>query len=294
MNENQVSLTAIITAYIRAHHARFGVPKIFNDDLAEQIVPTERRDLIEQGLNQSTQNNNPAAWVPMLQVMGAPNVLSRARYTEDNLARAVERGVQQYVILGAGLDTFGWRRPDLLEKIQAFEVDHPATQAFKLSRIAELGWDKPANLHFVPVDFTQENLAAALRHSAYDERKLSFFSWLGVTMYLTQVEVFATLRSLAEIAPRGSIVVFDYFEAKSLSPAETNSLEREIRAELQKIGEPMKTGFDPAALAKELAGAGFNLRENLSPADIQARFFASRTDGYHASADARLALAVVE
>ena len=192
------------------------------------------------------------------------------------------------------MDTFAWRRPDLLEKIRVFEVDHPATQAFKLGRIGELGWAKPANLHFVPVDFTTMNLASALRAAAFDPGELSFFSWLGVTMYLTRDEVFATLRSLAGTAPSGSIVVFDYLETQSFSEAERNSIKSEYRKGLQQLGEPMKTGFDPRTLAEQLAGIGWKLRENLTPADIQDRFFSGRTDGCHASDDACLALAVVE
>ena len=107
--------------------------------------------------------------------------LGRSRYTEDSLEKAVEQGVKQYVILGAGFDTFAFRCPEILEKLQVYEVDHPATQAFKRSRLAEAGWELPPQLHFVPVDFEQESLAEALTRSSYDPQAPSFFSWLGVT-----------------------------------------------------------------------------------------------------------------
>ena len=110
------------------------------------------------------------------------SLLSRARYTEDTLEKAIRQGVKQYIILGAGMDTFAFRRPDLMERLEVFEIDHPATQEFKLHRLAELGWKHPAKLHFIPIDFTKESLVTALtRSSSYDPKVKSLFSWLGVT-----------------------------------------------------------------------------------------------------------------
>lgn len=113
---------------------------------------------------------------------GLSLVVSRARYAIDCLEEAVRQGVKQYVILGAGMDTFAFRRPEMLEQLQVFEVDHPAKQDSKRHRLAELGWKQPAQLHFVPVDFTQENLATALTRTSYDPQKLSFFT-LRKTFY---------------------------------------------------------------------------------------------------------------
>lgn len=299
MRENQVSLTAIMTAYIRAYHAMYGSPLIFNDFLAHQMIPKERRTLIEQGFAKALQFNDPAdalscsgqsaALMPLMQTMGLPNVLSRARYTEENLQTAVSQGVQQYVILGAGLDTFAFRRPDLLEQLHVFEVDHPATQAFKRSRLTELGWVLPTNLHFIQLDFTKESLVASLKRSPYDPKTLSFFSWLGVTMYLNRDEVFATLSSISDIAPAGSMVIFDYFV-----PQKAATHIKEIWQDLRQIGEPVKTGFDPSTLAADLAGSGLRLYKDLSPSDIQERYFQGRKDGYYASEHVHFALAVVE
>jgi methyltransferase (TIGR00027 family) len=102
-------------------------------------------------------NNAEQKWTAQL--------FCRARYAEETLEKAILQGVKQYVILGAGLDTFAFRRPDLLEKLEVFEVDYQATQDFKLHRLAELGWEIPAELHFIPVDFTKENLTIALKRS---------------------------------------------------------------------------------------------------------------------------------
>ena len=301
MKENQVSLTAIMTAYLRAYHAMHDTRKIFDDVLAYCLIPEERRALIEQGFSRALQMRVPEsdlacsdreanALPSLLQAMGLPHVLSRSRYTEDNLDQAVKEGVEQYVILGAGLDTFAFRRPDLLSRLQVFEVDHPATQAFKRNRLAELGWEIPANLHFVPVDFTKESLADALAGTSYDSRRKSFFSWLGVTMYLTRNEVFATLRSIPHIAPVGSAVIFDYFVPEKAAAPHM----KELREDLRKIGEPIKTTFDPSTLAVELERVGLRLHENVSPSDIQERYFQSRTDGYVASKHVCFAWAVVE
>jgi len=123
------------------------------------------------------------------------------------------------VILGAGMDTFAFRQPEMMEHLEVFEVDHPATQEFKLHRLAELGWEHPAKLHFIPIDFTKESLVTALgSSSSYDSKATTLFSWLGGIPYLTQEEVFTTLRSITEIAPAGSTIVFDYFDADVFIP----------------------------------------------------------------------------
>lgn len=293
MKENQVSLTSIMTAYIRGYHATYDSPKIFDDTLAYQLIPEERRTLIEQGLSsalkQQSSSEQPAALRFFLQSMGLPQVVSRSKFTEETVEKVVEQGLEQYVILGAGMDTFAFRHPELLKKIRVFEVDHPATQTFKRNRLAELGWETPPNLQFVPVDFSKESLAEAFNGVSYDPKAASIFSWLGVTMYLSRDEVFATLRSITEIAPTGSLIIFDYFEALTAARSA-----QKIQEELKKIGEPIKTGFDPSTLASDLAKIGIRLIENLRPADIQNRYFNGRTDGYHASEQVHFALAMVE
>jgi len=293
LKENQVSLTSIMTAYIRAYHSRNDTPKIFDDFLAYDMIPQERRTLIEQGLTGALQlqpNTDQGNSLRLfLQSMGLPQVISRSRYAEDHLELACQQGVKQYVILGAGMDTFAFRRPELLEKLRVLEIDHPATQAFKCDRLAELGWEIPANLSFVPMDFSKESLSKALMGYRFDPQAKSFFSWLGVTMYLTQDEVFETLRSITEVAPAGSTVLFDYF-----GPDENASHSQETRENLQKIGEPIKTYFDPSELATQLSHLGLRLMENLSPAEIQSRYFQGRTDGYVASKNVYFARAMIE
>lgn len=299
MFDNQVSLTAIMTAYCRAYHAMNDNPKIFDDFLAYSLIPEERRNLIEQGFAMALKPNSAVStnlgcnqqvtMTSLMQAMGLPNVVSRARYTEDNLRQALEQGIKQYVILGAGLDTFAFRRADMLEKLRVFEVDHPATQTFKCNRLTELEWPAPNNLHFVAADFTKTSLDEALKESSFDPEIKSFFSWLGVTMYLTREEVISTLQSIVKIAPTGSIIVFDYF-----MPEKANSQVQEIWKELRKIGEPVKTGFIPEVLVKDLKGIGLKVLQDMGQSDIQKHYFQDHSDCYHASKHVHLAMAEVK
>ena len=305
VKENQVSRTAVITAYIRAYHAMQDSPKIFNDSLAYYLLTEEERAFIEQHAARFLQLYDPAraascpdqetalAW-SMRAMAGPPFILSRARYTEDNLEQAVRQGVRQYVILGAGMDTFAFRRPEMLEQLQVFEVDHPATQVSKRRRIKKLGWRQPTQLHFVPVDFTQENLRAALTRSPYDPQTKSFFSWLGVTYYLSRQAVFATLRTIADVSPADSMVIFDYLDTDAFVPEKAAKNMQIWLDNVRRAGEPLKSGYDPSTFTAELAPLGLRLHENLSPADIEERYFQGRTDGYHAREHVHFTCAVVE
>jgi methyltransferase (TIGR00027 family) len=220
MKEKDPSFTAMITAYTRAYHSMNDTPKIFDDFLAYSLIPEEKRVHIENILIKAKQidefkhnEQKSDQKTTLVSLIRSPNILSRAKYTEDTLKKAISQGVKQYVILGAGLDTFAFRRPELMEQLEVFEIDHPATQEFKLRRIAKLGWKHPAKLNFIPIDFTKEDLKSVLTRSlSYDTKAKTFFSWLGVTMYLTPDEVFSTLRSITNVAPMGSTVVFDYLD----------------------------------------------------------------------------------
>lgn len=302
MEENQASRTALGNAYMRAYHAMHDSPKIFDDFLAYHLIPDDIRLIIEQYMVGAVHSNDPerAASCPdqatalKWAMRGSGSTLSRARYTEDNLINAVGQGARQYVILGAGMDTFAFRHPEMLEQLQVFEVDHPATQGFKRNRIAELGWEFPANLHFIPVDFTRESLAAVLTRSSYDPQTPSFFSWLGVTYFLTRDEVFATLRNIADVSPSGSTVIFDYFDTDAFVPERAAKGMQVLLDNLRRLGEPLITGFNPPTLAADLERIGLRLHENLSPADIEKRYFKGRTDGYYAGEHMHYAWAVVE
>jgi len=212
----------------------------------------------------------------------APHALARARYTDDRLSAALARGVRQYVLVGAGLDTCAFRRPDLHRPLRVFEVDHPATQAFKRARLAAVGLEAPETLHFVPADFERESVADALRRSPFDPTAPASFAWLGVTPYLTAEAILATLAALRSGAAGGSELVFDYVEQRALRPDTTTPSVQQTLERAREVGEPIITGFDPATLGGSLARAGFRLVEDLGPAEQDARYFGGRTDGLRA------------
>jgi methyltransferase (TIGR00027 family) len=305
VDNNQASKTAQMTAYCRWHHTRHDSSLIFEDHLAGEILSDQGRDDIESLLLTGLERFNPTsaaafpdrqsaiAW--MMQAGASSSiVLSRARYAEEMLERAIAAGASQYVILGAGLDTFAFRRPELLGRISVFEVDHPASQEYKRRRIRELGWECPANLHFVAVDFARNSLSAELERSAFDPDRQAFFSWLGVSYYLNSDQVMATLRQIPLIAPPGSSLVFDYLDTAAYLSGKAAPRVVRMLASVREIGEPMLSGFDAYVLADELAGCGFELQENLGPCDIQLRYFMGRTDHHRACEHVHFALATVK
>jgi methyltransferase (TIGR00027 family) len=200
----------------------------------------------------------------------------RSRYAEDQLAEAVANGVKQCVVLGAGLDTFACRNPH--PELHVFEVDHPATQAWKRGQLAAAGIAIPPSLTFVPVNFELQSLADELRRAGFHESKPAFFSWLGVTPYLTHAAFIATLSFIAKM-PAGSGVVFDFaIDRKLLNPGQrvaAAALARRVAA----AGEPFQLFFDPAALQDEMKGLGFRRTEFLDREHLNARYFKDRTDG---------------
>jgi len=303
MDTQRASITALITAYCRAYHATHDSPKIFDDFLADGMFTAEEHVAFDRSLagqlavinpiRAAIQPDQAAALACVMQTHHGPITLSRSRYTEDRLAEWIDRGVRQYVILGAGLDTFAFRRPDLLDRLQVFEVDQPATQAMKHERLAVLGRAYPPQLHFVAVDFLTGRLSDVLQASAYDRQALSFFSWLGVTYYLTRAAIVETLRAVAALAPAGSTLVFDYMEAEAFVPERAAPRIQLLQSIARQVGEPMLTGFDPATLAEDLYRAGLRLEEDLGPDEIEARYFQPRMDEYHAFEHVHFARAVV-
>ncbi len=303
MNENRASITALVTAYCRAYHATHDSPRIFDDFLADRMFTEEERLTFDRNLagllkvidpeRAATKPDQAAAVACVMQTHSGPITLSRSRYAEDRLEQAIARGVQQYVILGAGLDTFAFRRPDLIDRLRVCEVDHPSTQALKRGRLAMLAGPHPPQLHFIPIDFETERLPAVLQPPAYDPHALGFFSWLGVTYYLTRDAVLTTLGDVATSAPVGSTLVFDYMDAEAFIPERAARRSQLMQAIARHVGEPMQTGFDPSTLAADLRRAGFRLEEDLAPSEIEARYFLGRADEYHAFEHVHFARAIV-
>jgi methyltransferase (TIGR00027 family) len=270
MKDNPPSATAQRVAMRRAAHQLLDDPKVFDDPVALRIIGKESA----AALQADPRKCEATPLSPFLRAFLA----ARSRCAEDELALGVRRGVRQYVILGAGLDTFAYRNPYPAGVLRVFEVDHPATQTWKRARLEEVGIALPGDLTFAPVDFETQTLEQGLRDAGYDPGQCTFFAWLGVTPYLTTEAVMATLRFIAS-APVGSGVVFDYVISPSLlTPAQRSSFDTLARR-VASIGEPWQTFFDPELLTRDLRAMGFGYIEDQGPEEINARYFKNRQDG---------------
>jgi methyltransferase (TIGR00027 family) len=204
------------------------------------------------------------------------HIVLRSRFAEDHLEAAVARGVRQYVILGAGYDTFIVRQPEWARSIRIMEVDRPETQEMKRARLEAASLSVPENVTFASVNFERETLADGLRRHGVDLDEPIFFSWLGVTMYLTEPAIDAVLRTVAG-CEAGSEVVFTFAPVRGESDGSHDGASLAERA--ASVGEPWLTYFEPAALGRKLRDLGFGTVEFLTPAEAAARYFANRTDG---------------
>ncbi|MEQ8174644.1 MAG: SAM-dependent methyltransferase [Syntrophomonadaceae bacterium] len=295
--------TAFMTAYLRGFHSLHDDPKILDDALAFKLLPDEVRQGIERHLaGTSSQmasgdvektSDFDAALGLGVRVMAGP-ILARARYVEDRLEEAVGKGVSQYVILGAGLDTFAFRRRDLADRVRVFELDLPVMQDTKIMLLARAGLFQPDYLTFVPVDLGEVSLVQALAGSDYDPGRKTFFSWTGVTHYLPVEAIHNTLRSIAGMSVSGSEVVFDYWDKSAFDPEKASNRVKSLIASTRSIGEPIITGLDSGALEAELSDLGLWLIENLGPDEIKQKYLSSCGGGYSASEHVHLARAVVK
>lgn len=275
--DNKSSITALMSAFGRAFHAEHEEHPVFRDLLAKELLTAEEyaavqnyilggAQFFEPGLNPAEQE--PEALLRRLvNTHIAPSPLCRAAYTERALQTAARTGAGQYVLLGAGLDTFAFREPEFLSKHRVFEVDHPLTQADKRERIARAGLVVPEKLTFVPMDFTRDSLAEHLPAAGFDPTVRSFFSWLGVTYYLSAEAIGTTLAALAELCADGSTLVFDYPDEHFFTAPERRVQNTIMMAKAG--GEPMRTAFSYRELEGLLAQHGFLIYELLTPTDIQ-------------------------
>ena len=298
--DNESSMTALIASFCRAYHNESEGIHVFSDDIAGQLMSDDEYRQIKEymigGINffnpeKREELNNPEdilKWIVETQL--APTVLARARYCEDMLKNAIRTGTKQYVILGAGMDTFAYRNPELCSEIHLFEVDHPRTQKSKIIRIEQAGLAVPKNLHYVPVDFTDDNLAEKLQRSGFNTAKITFVSLLGVTYYLKRENMRNTIKAISCIVTEGSSLVFDYPDEGFLD-SDVKRVQNQV-AMAEAAGEPMKPGFSYKELEQLLEEYGFLIYEHLTPSDIDNRYFRNRTDLLHAFENINYVLAV--
>jgi methyltransferase (TIGR00027 family) len=270
----------MLTAMVRAAHLLWDdpPPKIFADTLALRLSGCEteavlkvRLDEVDAEIARSTSLDFARITRRSLTAM----VVMRSRHVEDELDEAIARGVRQYVILGAGLDSFAYRRTELAKVLRVFEVDHPATQAWKRTRLDAAGVKLPPNLSAVPVDFEKESLIENLQKNGYRKDAPGFFSWLGVTMYLTPEAIFGTLRAIAALA-RGTEIIFEYNASKELLDEETQKILAAVMAATAARGEPMRSFFDPLRLAVQVRELGFAGVSDFGPDEALRRYFPGR------------------
>jgi methyltransferase (TIGR00027 family) len=264
MEETAPSRTALRVALRRAAHQLIDTPLVFTDPIAVPILGLEYADELRR-----TPRRDDRPFSISLRAF----MVARSRYAEDNLHRAVESGIRQYVLLGAGLDTFAYRNP--WPQLRVFEVDHPATQQWKRELLRKNGIAVPASANYIPVDFERQSLPEQLSASGFDIHAPAFFAWLGVVPYLT-LSAFRSTVSFIASQPPGSGVVLDYtLPRESLPPLERWAHDS-LASRVQKAGEPFQLFFTPQTIAAEFAA--FSHIEDLGPEQINARYFSGRHD----------------
>jgi len=267
-NEGQPSQTAMTAAAARAAHLLVdSEPRIFADSLAALLLGDEAETYLRYHREHGDH--------PLLAGTRA-QATCRSRFTEDQLALAAARGTAQYVILGAGLDSFACRS-ELAGRLRVFEVDHPATQQRKRALLAAARLAEPPTLTWVPVDFETGELIAALTAAGLDPAAPAFVSWLGVTMYLTAEAIGATLASLSRLAP-GSELVTDYMLTADLRDADGVAYADLVMPDSERRGEPWLSFFTPEQMTGLLTRHGFTGVRDVRQRDSISAALWERTD----------------
>lgn len=278
IHTGQPSRSALWVATQRAVHQLLDEPIVLPDPVALPILGAKTE--AELRADPFVLND------PLSRSLRAALVV-RSRLAEDELARSVAAGVRQYVVLGAGLDTFAYRNVHRAVGLQVFEVDHPATQAWKQQCLRDAAIEVPDTTTFVPVDFEQRTLTDGLAQAGYRLDQPACFAWLGVSVYLTRAAVFDTLRFVAAL-PAGSSITFDYAVPASL----LNTVERAIRDQLEQriteLGEPWVSHFDPIELQATLHEMGYQAVRDFGAEELNARYLARRKDGLRTGSSFRM------
>ena len=273
----------MLTAVARAVHREEPRPWVIDDYLALGLAGREGLALRER---------LKAELPPPFIAAFSRWVCVRARFAEDVVERAAAAGVSQYVILGAGLDSFAYRRHDLLDRLRVFEVDHPATQRWKRRRLTGLGVDIPAGLVFAPVDFERQTLRQGLEQAGFDFRQLVVFSWVGVTMYLTLDAISATLATMAGCRA-GSRVVLTYNQPPAVLGGTTARIAAAFAGIAAEMGEPFVSRFLPGQIDQLLREHGFGEIADFGPDEARASYFQDRADVDIAGAQRLIAATVM-
>lgn len=288
MEEGKSSLTSLIAAFGRAYHSEFDSPKIFNDYLAKELITTEEFHNIKENMVQGIAFFNQEIaetfmenkeeiikWITQVQL--SPTPLARAAYCEQVVGTEMKLGLKQYVILGAGLDTFCFRHPEMEHILDIFEVDHPDTQAWKQKKLNKAGFTIPDNLHFVSMDFTKDFLFQMLLDAGFSNQK-TLFSLLGVSYYLTKEENANLINQLFANVPHGSSIVLDFADERLFTEKGVSNRVENMVKMAAASGEPMRSCFSYAEMESMLEQSGLLIYEHLTPERIHELYFDKRTD----------------
>ena len=289
MEQTRASLTALGAALMRAAHTRLAPSPLIHDPWGDRVVLEAEREavlrVVLESLSPQAREHCDRLGDPSTVLDAALQLhpgygwaVLRTRYAEDALERAVARGVHQYVIVGAGFDSFALRQPDFAHPVDIFEVDHPATQELKRQRLRECGVPLPRALHLVPADLSHERLGDALARSAFLPTERTFFAWLGVTQYLTREANLTTLRGIAALSAPGSQLVLTYVDHSELGGDRASGDDRRLHMAFAAAREPWVSGFDPSRLGEDLARVGLTLLEDLDGLQIRDRYCSDRRD----------------
>ena len=258
MQPNGPSRTALMIARQRAVHQIVDHGSILYDPFAMKLLREDEKDVLQFA------NQHPLASI------GRLFIAARSRIAEDALSNAVQRGIRQIVLLGAGLDTFALRNPHGALEVRLYEVDHPGTQAWKRELLVEAQITLPQELSFVPVDLERDDLGEMLVAAGFQQSEPAFFSWLGVMPYLTQNAIDRTLEYISSI--QRSELVFDYMEPPEAFSEELRQLEKQRAEQLEKMGERSISRFEPTGIASILSSHGFFAIEDVDFQEIASRF----------------------
>lgn len=283
IHSGQPSASALQVAELRAVHQLIDEPVVFEDPIALRILGAQ---------HEADLRADPFVFNDPLR-RGLRAVLAvRSSLAEEELTHSLEKGVRQYVVLGAGLDTFAYRNPYAETGLQVYEVDHPATQAWKKEMLKSSGVAIPESLRYVGVDFESDILAEQLLRAGFRADEPAYFSWLGVTVYLMAKTVLDTLAYVASL-PHNSSISFDY----RADPALLNPIDKVAGDYISMImaerGEPWISHFDPQVFQGQLRKLGFSSACSLAPEELNERFLARRKDGLRVGGGFRMMCATV-
>lgn len=277
VNPNLASRTALATSLMRAVHSRTAIAPLIDDNWGDRLVP---EGVHAPGAARDAALRANAAYA---------DVILRTRYAEDALQSALARGMGQYVMVGAGFDSYACRRPESAQSLNVYEIDHPSTQGLKRQRLQACGVAESGTHHFIAADLALEDVGTALARSPFQPAQPSFFSWLGVTMYLTREANLGSLRAMAACSAAGSELVFTYVDEVVFDVAyEATGAFRELRQNVAATGEAFLSGFNPATMKAQLRETGFELLEDLNGDEMVARYDCAGVNGLRSNAAAHI------